>query len=133
MAIARVGSARVTGFRLSGITIDCHEPSVLAEFWQALLGGELSEPLPGWLRIGERGAAQPVLNFQPVPEPKRGKTRTHLDLVVDDIDAGLARVLALGGRDTGERHAYDEGVVVVMADPEGNEFCITQYFEVELG
>jgi predicted enzyme related to lactoylglutathione lyase len=114
--------------RLSGITIDCTDPAGLAAFWSALLDREVTVPLPGWLRLGTRGGAEPVINFQPVPEPKQGKTRIHLDLVVDDIDEGAATVTRLGGRSTGERHDYDEGVVLVMADPEGNEFCITQFY-----
>ena len=47
---------------------------------------------------------------------------------VDDIDQGIAQVESLGGRFTGERHDYDEGVVVVMTDPEGHEFCLSQYY-----
>jgi predicted enzyme related to lactoylglutathione lyase len=47
---------------------------------------------------------------------------------VDDLAEGMAQVLALGGSFTGERHDYDEGVVVVVADPEGNEFCLAQYY-----
>jgi Glyoxalase-like domain len=114
--------------RLSGITVDCIDPQRLAVFWSALLDREVTVPLPGWLRLGTRGDEDPVINFQPVPEPKEGKTRIHLDLVVADIDDGVATVTRLGGRSTGERHDYDEGVVLVMADPEGNEFCITQYY-----
>ena len=68
-----------------------------------------------------------MLNFQPVPEPKQGKTRVHLDLLTDDLDATLSRVVALGGRTTGERHDDDEGTVVVLADPEGTEFCVVAY------
>lgn len=113
--------------RLSGITVDCSDPNVLAAFWSALLDREVSVPLPGWLRLGTRGGTEPVINFQPVPEPKQGKTRVHLDLVVDDIELGAANVARLGGRSV-ERHDYEEGVVMVMADPESNEFCITQYF-----
>ena len=66
-------------------------------------------------------------------EPKHGKVRLHLDVAVDDIDQGIAQVLAqvvaLGGRFTGERHHYDEGVVVVPADPEDHEFCLVQYVD----
>lgn len=61
-------------------------------------------------------------------EPKHGKTRLHLDVVVDDIDQGIAQVIALGGRFTGERHDFDEGVVVVMTDLEEHEFCLVQYY-----
>ncbi len=115
--------------RLSGITVDCVDPRLLADFWSALLDREVTVPLPGWLRIGRRGGSEPVINFQPVPEPKHDKVRIHLDLVVEDIDEGVAAVIGLGGGSTGERHDYDEGVVLVMADPEGNEFCLTQYYD----
>ena len=116
-------------FRLSGITVDCIDPQVLADFWGALLGREQSVPLPGWRRLGVLGEAAPVLNFQPVPEPKRGKTRIHLDVVVDDIEAAVETVTRLGGWPTDERHDYAEGSVVVATDPEGNEFCLVQYFD----
>lgn len=114
--------------RWSGITVDCISPRVLADFWAALLGRETSVPLPGWLRLGTLGEAVPVINFQPVPEPKRGKTRIHFDVVVDDIDLAVDRVTQLGGRSLDQRYDYDEGIVVLMADPEGNEFCLAQYF-----
>jgi predicted enzyme related to lactoylglutathione lyase len=42
------------------------------------------------------------------------------------MDAAARRVVELGGRDTGQRHEYPEGVVVVLTDPEGNEFCVVQ-------
>jgi predicted enzyme related to lactoylglutathione lyase len=115
-------------YRLSGITVDCADPDRLADFWGALLGREQSIPLPNWRRLGGLGESQPVLNFQPVPEPKRGKARIHLDVVVDDVDAAVATVTRLGGRPTGERHDYADGVVVIATDPEGNEFCLVQYF-----
>jgi predicted enzyme related to lactoylglutathione lyase len=66
----------------------------------------------------------PALTFQPVPEPKVGKTRVHLDLRTGDLPAAVARVRALGGDWAGEVHVYDEGTVAVMADPEGTEFCL---------
>ncbi len=53
-----------------------------------------------------------------------GKSRIHLDLWVEDLDATIALVRDLGGRSTGEIHLYDEGTVVVMSDVEGNEFCL---------
>ena len=113
----------------SAITIDCRDPGRLAAFWAALLDRKEAPSLPGWHQLGDRGDAALRINFQPVPEPKQGKTRIHLDVTVDDIDEGIRSVLRLGGRETGERHDYDEGVVVVMADPEGNEFCLVQYYD----
>ena len=113
--------------RLHEITIDCADVPRVAAFWAGLLGGEPYEPMPGWLRLGSSSDAGPMLNFQPVPEPKQGKARVHLDLLTDDLQAAVSRVVALGGRTTGERHDYDEGTVVVMADPEGTEFCVVAY------
>lgn len=113
----------------TGVTIDCLDPQRLSRFWGTLLGREPGPTEPGWVYLGERGDALPRLIFQPVSEPKRGKTRIHLDVVVEEIEAGMAEVVELGGSFTGERHEYDEGVVVVMADPEGNEFCLAQYFD----
>ncbi|WP_433606863.1 VOC family protein [Dactylosporangium sp. CA-139114] len=112
----------------SGVTIDCLDPVRVAQFWSALLGREPGPAQDGWVYLGERGDPQPRLVFQPVPEPARGKVRIHLDIACDDIEAGMAQVAGLGGRFTGERHDYDAGVVVVMADPEGHEFCLVQYY-----
>jgi predicted enzyme related to lactoylglutathione lyase len=112
----------------SGVTIDCTDPIRLAAFWGTLLGLPSSEPLPGWVRLGSLGQATPAINFQPVPEPKAGKVRTHLDVRVDNIDDALLAVIELGGRSLNQRYDYDEGIVMTMADPEGNEFCIVEYF-----
>jgi predicted enzyme related to lactoylglutathione lyase len=78
--------------------------------------------------LGERGDPQPRLVFQPVSEPKRGKVRIHLDVTVNDIDKTIDLVTSLGGHFTGERHEYEDGTVVVMADPEGHEFCLVHYY-----
>jgi predicted enzyme related to lactoylglutathione lyase len=112
----------------SGVTIDCLDPERVARFWSALLGREPGPSEDGWVYLGHRGDAQPRLVFQPVSEPKNGKVRIHLDVTVEDMDGAIDVATALGGRFSGERHDYDEGVVVVMADPEDNEFCLVQYF-----
>ena len=112
----------------SSVTIDCLDPDRVARFWSALLGREPGPSQEGWVYLGERGGPQPRLVFQPVPEPPTGKVRIHLDIAVDDIDEAMKAVVDLGGRSTGERHDYDEGVVVVMADPEGHQFCLVQYY-----
>ena len=114
--------------RWVGVTVDCVDVERVAAFWSELLDRPKGPSMPGWVYLGELGDPQPRLVFQPVAEPKQGKVRLHLDVAVDDIERGIAQVVALGGRATGERHEYDEGVVVVMADPEGTEFCLAQYF-----
>ena len=113
--------------RLAEITIDCQDAARVADFWSALLEAPLRVPLPGWFRLGPLSEGGPVLNFQPVSEPKLGKARLHLDLMTDDLTGAMARVASLGGHSLDERHEYDEGVVVVMADPEGHEFCLVEH------
>jgi predicted enzyme related to lactoylglutathione lyase len=112
----------------SSVTIDCLDPQRVARFWSTLLGRPPGLSQHGWVYLGERGDPQPRLVFQPVSEPHAGKVRIHLDISVDDIDDAMTQVTDLGGRFTGERHDYDEGVVVVMADPEDHEFCLVRYF-----
>ena len=107
------------------VTIDCRHPETLAEFWSRLLGIEVAEPpLPGWARTSSTVPGGPVLNFQPVPEPKLGKSRLHLDLWTDDLRSTADWIREHGGAFTGEVHVYVEGTVAVMTDPEGTEFCI---------
>ena len=113
---------------VSGVTIDCVDPQRVARFWSALLGREPGPSPAGWVYLGHRGDPQPRLVFQPVPEPKAGKVRIHLDVTVNDVGEAIELVTSLGGRTTDERHDYDEGVVVVMTDPEGHEFCLVQYY-----
>jgi predicted enzyme related to lactoylglutathione lyase len=116
--------------RWTGITIDCRDPERLASFWSSLLdvpeSGEHDGA--GWATVGSRLDDQPRLTFQQVPEPKACKVRIHLDIQVPDIDSGREEVERLGGGWSGERHDYPEGVVMVMHDPEGHEFCLVQYY-----
>jgi catechol 2,3-dioxygenase-like lactoylglutathione lyase family enzyme len=123
------------------IVIDCADPSRLIEFWAATLGYEIQFPTgsdeegrlladhPGL--EGSAAAAvdpegvRPRLFLQRVPEPKAVKNRVHIDLHVPDMEAEAKRLTALGASvlrpdavgELGERW-------IVMADPEGNEFCV---------
>jgi predicted enzyme related to lactoylglutathione lyase len=109
------------------VTIDCNDTRVEADFWSQLFGVQVVEAgldRPGWLRLQPLGAGGPFVNFQPVGEPRSGKARLHLDVLVADIEAGVTRVLALGGEDTGAREGLPRGRIAVMRDPEGNEFCL---------
>lgn len=112
---------------VSGVTFDCVDPQLVARFWSALLGREPGPSQDGWVYLGHRDDPEPRLVFQPVPEPKVGKVRIHLDVTVEDVEEAIELVTALWGRSTGERHHY-EGAVVVMADPEGHEFCLVRYY-----
>jgi predicted enzyme related to lactoylglutathione lyase len=105
---------------ITDIIVDCTDPQRLAEFWSALL----ERPIKGrkgpyvWLTRSVGGIG---LGFQQVEEPKRHKNRVHIDISGPDISEIKDRVEALGGR---RLDAYDDGGFLVMADPEGNEFCV---------
>jgi predicted enzyme related to lactoylglutathione lyase len=111
----------------TGVTIDCLDPEQVSRFWSALLGRPCGPSEAGWVYLGERDDPQPRLVFQPVAEPNRGKVRIHLDVTVEDLTSAIAQVVALGGSDTGARHAYGQGTVAVVRDPEDHEFCLVEY------
>jgi predicted enzyme related to lactoylglutathione lyase len=108
--------------RLYNITVDARDPHALAEFWRQVLGYEVAYSEPSEVGIEPPNEAAPALVFVPVPEGKAVKNRFHLDLAPDDQAAEVDRLVSLGAR----RVDIGQGVVswVVMADPEGNEFCV---------
>jgi predicted enzyme related to lactoylglutathione lyase len=115
--------------RWTAVTVDCLDVDRVAAFWSSLLDRSPGPTEPGWVYLGTPGEAQPRLVFQPVRESKVAKNRLHLDIEVDDIEKGIAQVVALGGSATGQRNEYAEGVVVVMKDVEDNEFCLVTYYD----
>jgi hypothetical protein len=113
--------------RMQAITIDAADPAALSRWWASVLGWRVTyedddqsvvEPPAG---SPEDGVVADLL-FVKVDDAKAGKNRVHLDLRPDDRDAEVGRVEALGARrvDIGQ----GERSWVVLADPEGNEFCI---------
>lgn len=107
------------------VTIDANDAPRVANFWAALLGvGVESMFDDGRFIFLERRDGVPVLCIQRVPEPKQGKTRIHLDLGVDDIEAATAQIVELGGSWDGVERALDPFTWRTCADPEGTEFDI---------
>jgi predicted enzyme related to lactoylglutathione lyase len=112
---------------LFALCFAAHDPHRVAHHWAGVLGWEpwADEPHGGVvLRPGDDTGFR--IRFVPSQEPKSGQNRMHFDLTsasLDDQQETVARSLALGGRhiDIGQRP--DEGHVV-LADPEGNEFCV---------
>ncbi|GAA1541066.1 hypothetical protein GCM10009762_13210 [Dermacoccus barathri] len=127
----RVVSDERTNASWTGVTIDCVDPARLARFWSDLLGRPRTAEMdaPGWASVGSRHDTAPRLTFRAVPEARAGKVRIHLDVSVGDVEEARRRIEALGGSWAGVRHDYDEGSVLTMCDPEGNEFCIVSYAE----
>ncbi|MBA2447612.1 MAG: VOC family protein [Chloroflexi bacterium] len=110
--------------RFTGLVVDCAEPKRLAEFWAAVLGWQ---PAPGddeEIELAGPPGSGPDLLFIPVPEPKTVKNRLHIDVnpVGCEQEQEVERLIGLGARrvDVGQ----GEQSWVVLADPEGNEFCV---------
>jgi predicted enzyme related to lactoylglutathione lyase len=114
------------------ITIDCADAEAVGRFWEFLLGWALELEPDGSqsFDIGEallsNPAGGPNLLFQRVPEPKQVKNRVHLDLGPTERsrDQEVDRLLGAGATIVGDHRKPDGGGWVVMADIEGNEFCI---------
>lgn len=113
------------------ITFDCRDPYALSEFWKALTGwedypGEPNVPDDEFCWLGKPGSGLPALYFQRVPEGKSVKNRVHLDVAPTELtrDGEVGRILALGGTQVDDQRKPDGTGWVVMADPEGNEFCV---------
>ncbi len=116
------------GLRIQCLCVDCEDPSGLASFWERVLGWRRTYDSPGEVALEPPAGSRedgvvPDLLFLQVPEAKSVKNRLHLDLRPDDQDAEVARVVALGARRVDVGQSGDVGWVV-LADPEGNEFCI---------
>ena len=126
------------GVNVKTVVFDCHDPYALARFWAEALQYQPSmgiddwpnlarESAAGeleWLRLVDRGPNVAVA-FQRVPEGKVVKNRVHLDLRGVDIEAEASRLERLGATRL-YRSDDPEDVFVVLADPEGNEFCVVQ-------
>ncbi|CAB4332435.1 MAG: VOC family protein [Actinobacteria bacterium] len=117
--------------KFEGVTIDAVDPRSLAEFWAAVLGWKIGGEVKGievWIERDTTDSASfgfPEILFLINADVKQVKNRLHLDLRPDDQVAEVARLEKLGARqiDIGQ-HEYPECTWVVMADPEGNEFCV---------
>ena len=107
------------------LVLDCADPKKLAEFWrEALDYRDYYADTKFAVLVPKEGIASPLV-LQGVPEPKAGKNRMHLDIVVDDIEPEIERLQRIGAQ------RLDEGVQsagevrwVRMSDPENNEFCV---------
>src|ERR1700693_1744142 len=108
------------------IVLDCAEPTRLVKFWREALEyrDHYTDAKLGVL-VPNEGTASPLL-LQGVPEPKAGKNRMHLDIVVDDVEAEVHRLQALGARRIDECvQSFGGARWVRMSDLEQNEFCVS--------
>jgi catechol 2,3-dioxygenase-like lactoylglutathione lyase family enzyme len=125
--------------RLVHLAADANDPAALARFWAGLLGWSIADETAEEVDVWPPGYAYPdpvavPLVFVPVPEPKTGKNRVHLDLAT--ASAAHQAELVSRAQDLGGRPAdVGQGAVpwVVMADPEGNEFCVLEPRDIYAG
>jgi predicted enzyme related to lactoylglutathione lyase len=108
-----------------GLVLDCADPDRLAEFWSAAIGYTTLGGAGSYVLLVDEVGQQPKLLLQRVTEAKAGKNRMHFDIETSTVDDEVARLEAIGSRrivaDAVEEHGNRW---VVMADPEGNEFCV---------
>jgi predicted enzyme related to lactoylglutathione lyase len=108
-----------------GIVLDCLDPEALAPFWATALGYVSLGPIEDYVVLVPDGRPGPRLLLQRVPEGRAGKNRMHLDIDVADQEATAERLEALGATRVSAGVVTGMGCAwIVMADPEGNEFCL---------
>lgn len=121
-------SCKAMTVRIQCVCIDTSDPSRIAGFWEAALGWRRTheeedevvlEPPAG----NPEDGIVPDLLFLRVPEDKSVKNRLHLDLRPDDQEAEVDRLIGLGARRVSVGQSPDV-TWVVLADPDGNEFCV---------
>jgi predicted enzyme related to lactoylglutathione lyase len=109
--------------RLWSIEVDAHDPATLGHWWADVLGWKIFFESDDEVVVTTPDERFPGLVFSKVPEGKSVKNRLHLDFAPDDRDAEVGRLTRLGARRVDIGQTGDE-TWVVLADPEGNEFCV---------
>jgi predicted enzyme related to lactoylglutathione lyase len=108
-----------------GLVLDCRDPTALAAFWASALHYVNVGDAGAYVMLLPNGRPGPKLLLQQVPEAKSVKNRMHLDIDAVDIEAEASRLEALGARRVEPDQLHEHGTNwILMADPEGNEFCV---------
>jgi predicted enzyme related to lactoylglutathione lyase len=109
------------------VAVDSKDPEALARFWSEVLNFEIVDSSPEEVLMRPKDGSGPNVIFLKVPDDKVVKNRLHFDLRPVDQEAEVSRVLGLGAThvDIGQ----GDVTWVVLADPEGNEFCILRALE----
>ena len=124
---------------IASVTFDCADALKVGQFWSAALGRPLDPGASsGFAAIGFAGRRDKVgwaevspddqpgtWLFTQVPEPKTAKNRIHLDVTATDVEDEVARLVELGATKVADMEEYGY-TWTVMADPEGNEFCVAK-------
>ena len=117
---------------MRAVVVDADDHRALAEFWRRLLDVEVAEEIEDWVQLTPDPGGV-YLAFQPAPDGAApAGMRIPPDLEVEDVDAARASIVELGGREVRVVHEPNGDTHLVMADPEGNEFCILPPLPLEL-
>ena len=111
------------------LVLDCQDLDACADFWTYALGYERAGQVhqPYLSLVPQAGGPGAEVLLQRVPEGKTAKNRLHLDLRTHDLEAEVARLLAAGAEVLSAQPLHEGGWTWhVLADPEGNEFCVLQ-------
>jgi hypothetical protein len=108
----------------ASVVIDCADPVRLVDWWHELTGWPVGERGEPWSDLERHDGT--YLGFQEVPESKAGKNRLHLDLRVADEEAAATWAQEQLGATFLWRSQSADDPFVVLADPEGNEFCFVR-------
>jgi catechol 2,3-dioxygenase-like lactoylglutathione lyase family enzyme len=112
--------------RIGSIVIHCNNFEAMMRFWQAALGYEPREPPSGgWVVLRDPNGPNVNISLQRVPERRVDSTWIHLDLYTEDQPAEVERLLALGATRPPRVHRPGQDFFV-LADPDGNLFCVVQ-------
>jgi predicted enzyme related to lactoylglutathione lyase len=107
--------------RIGSIVIDCDDIEAGERFWSQALAAKARPKGEQYVTLGQEAGGLRVL-LQKVPEPKTAKSRMHLDIETDDVEAEVRRLEGLGAR----RVRQTGGHTWLMHDPCGNEFCVVK-------
>ncbi len=110
--------------RVTAVMHDTNDLDRAVAFWTELLGIDVVHRDDTYVYLSKLSDGGPHLAFQLVDEPRSAKNRLHLDVRVADRSAFETRIESLGGRKIGEQNVPGYPQWSIMADPEGNEFCI---------
>ena len=113
------------GSRWRTVVVDAFDPPRLGRWWAEVLDYRVEREDPDEVHVVPADDAHPRLVFLQSPEAKAAKNRLHIELDPDDRDAEAERLVNMGARHVDVGQAPD-ATWVVLADPEGNEFCLLQ-------
>ena len=116
----------IANANVGAVVIDCRDPEALFAFWSSITGVDKAQEFPGFIFCTEFPGNHIRLAFQEVPEDKMTKNRLHLDMGHEDPEAFITHVESLGGSRLAD-HQIGDFHWTVLADPEGNEFCVAAH------